>query len=389
MLRNANRNRDERGFGLITMALCIFVLLGFTGLAVDIGHMYIVKNEMQAFADAAAIAAAQELDSTTTGITLARTDATNTVNRWNFGTTAVSTVTVDFSLPDNTGNNNYTWVTNPNPAAGYTMARVRAQGSVPLYFMPAISATTSSTVAASAVAGQMKVTTFKQGVFPFSPFAQTFNLAKTASNALCGTPVTNGCVDSVTGLTVGQQYTLRWPSNPNPSNGNGSTNMCPGDNAAGQAMVDIANAAGGSERGFIEDTSASLINQTIVDDLQTVNRVVGDLVTMTGGAKQSQLSSLQSRINQDLNTTAMDSTSYFAGAHNNRRIVACLINDGSLVNSNQYDTIQMGAFLLLPAAQYGNGGNQSWCAEYLGPYVMGGKRRGAGSDGAYVIKLVM
>ena len=389
MLRTSSNNRRDRGFALITMAFCIFVLLGFTGLAVDIGHLYIVKNEVQAFADAAALAAAQELDSTTTGTSAARTDATNTTNRFNFGTTTVPTVLVDFSLPDATGANNYTWVSNPNPASGYTMVRVRAAATVPLYFMPAVSAPTTSTVWASAVAGQIKVTSFKQGVFPFSPFAQTFNLAKTASNSLCGTPVTNGCVDSMTGLTVGQQYTLRWPSNPNPSNGNGNTNMCPGDNAAGQTMVDIANAAGGSERGFIEDTSASLIAQTIIDDLQSVNRVVGDLVTMTGGAKQSQLDSLQTRINQDQNTTAMDSGAYFSSSHNNRRIVACLINDGSLVNGNQYDTIQMGAFLLLPSAQYGNGGNQSWCAEYLGPYVQGGKRRGAGSDGAYIIKLVM
>src|SRR3982750_2669015 len=102
MLRRTTEKPGERGFALMTMALSVFVLLGFTGLAIDIGHMYIVKNEVQAFADAAALAAAQELDSTTTGITAARTDATNTINRYNFGTTTVPTVLVDFSLPDAT-----------------------------------------------------------------------------------------------------------------------------------------------------------------------------------------------------------------------------------------------------------------------------------------------
>src|SRR3954471_9083880 len=132
MLRRTTEKPGERGFALMTMALSVFVLLGFTGLAVDIGHMYIVKNELQAFADAAALAAAQELDSTTTGTSAARSDATNSVNRWNFGTTGVSTVLVDFSLPDNTGANNFTWVSNPNPASGYTMVRVRASAPVSL-----------------------------------------------------------------------------------------------------------------------------------------------------------------------------------------------------------------------------------------------------------------
>jgi hypothetical protein len=153
-------------------------------------------------------------------------------------------------------------------------------------------------------------------------------------------------------------------------------------------MINIANSAGGSERGFIEEGAASVLRNTIVNDYQTVTREIGELVTLTDGAIQTILDALRQRIEQDLNTTATNSTQYFSGPHNNRRVVACLINDGVVQNGNQFRAIQIGAFLLLPGTTYGNGGNQSWCAEYLGPYCLGCNGRAAGSSGAYVVRLL-
>jgi hypothetical protein len=45
---------ERRGFVLVTMALTAVALFGVLGLAVDIGRIFIAKNETQAYCDAAA-----------------------------------------------------------------------------------------------------------------------------------------------------------------------------------------------------------------------------------------------------------------------------------------------------------------------------------------------
>jgi hypothetical protein len=254
------------------------------------------------------------------------------------------------------------WVAAPNPATSYRFARVTATANVNLFFLPAVVAATSTNVKARAVGAQVPKTQFREGLFPFSPYAHN----------------TTG---PDFGLVRGNDYTLRWPSTPKLF---GNSNVCPGDRDA--ATVAIANAAGASERGYIENTSASLIRSTIVDDYQSITRVVGDLVTMTGGAKQSQLTSLQDRINQDSDTSSMAFSDYRG---NGRRIVAVPINDGGTPVGINNRIVAIAAFLLKPTGQYGNGGNQCWCAEYIGPWVQGSHKKGVGdgSNGAFVVRL--
>ena len=54
-------NKNERGSVMVIVALSMVVLLGFTGLAVDFGGMAATKSELQNAADAAALAAAQDI----------------------------------------------------------------------------------------------------------------------------------------------------------------------------------------------------------------------------------------------------------------------------------------------------------------------------------------
>jgi Flp pilus assembly protein TadG len=372
---------NKSGFTLIASAVCSFAVIGSTGLAVDLGRMYIAKNEVQAFVDAAAIAATQQLDGTTAGTNRAQTAAQNVTNRWNLGTQLVTNVVVDFSRPDPTGGSSFTWAAAPSPATLYSVARVRASVPVTLFFISALARRNQSNVGAVAIGAQTPVTTFKQGLFPFSPFGHLFEIG---TGAACVGAPTIGCRNQTSGLLVGNEYTLRWPSNPTLGNGN----MCSGDRASGQTIIDIANSAGASERGFIENTAASISRQTVVNDYQSVTRSVGDFVTMTGGAMQTITDALQERIFQDTNQNATTAAAYFAGPHNNRRVVACLINDGNVVNTNQFRAIEIGAFLLLPGSTYGSGGNQGWCALYLGPYCQGCLGSAAGSSGAYVVRLL-
>src|SRR5215813_6698356 len=92
-----NRRKNQRGMVLMTMALTGIALIGAMGLAIDVGHIFIVKNETQAYVDAAAIAAALQMDGTSAGITRANSAATNLSAHWNFDSAALTSPTVEFS----------------------------------------------------------------------------------------------------------------------------------------------------------------------------------------------------------------------------------------------------------------------------------------------------
>ena len=52
----------QRGAVAIIVGICIVVLVGMIGLVVDMGHMFVIKTELQNAADSCALAAARELD---------------------------------------------------------------------------------------------------------------------------------------------------------------------------------------------------------------------------------------------------------------------------------------------------------------------------------------
>ncbi|MFO8241249.1 MAG: pilus assembly protein TadG-related protein [Dissulfuribacterales bacterium] len=53
--------KNESGAVAILIAVCLIVLIGFAALAFDIGHLYVVRNELQNAADAGALAGARML----------------------------------------------------------------------------------------------------------------------------------------------------------------------------------------------------------------------------------------------------------------------------------------------------------------------------------------
>ena len=62
--RRPNR-QQQQGAVAILIALSMTVMIGFVGLALDLGKLYVVKSELQNSADACALAAAQALTGTT------------------------------------------------------------------------------------------------------------------------------------------------------------------------------------------------------------------------------------------------------------------------------------------------------------------------------------
>jgi Flp pilus assembly protein TadG len=92
------RTRSERGSVLALTAISMLSLLLAAGLAVDISHFYTAKAELQNAADAAALAGASQLNSTSGGIKSAVTEATKALNKYDFKTSvSISDADVTFA----------------------------------------------------------------------------------------------------------------------------------------------------------------------------------------------------------------------------------------------------------------------------------------------------
>jgi Flp pilus assembly protein TadG len=370
------RGSKERGFVLVTMAVAAIALIGVLGLAVDLGHMFISKNETQAYCDSAALAAALLLDGTPSGIANAKTAVTNSTNAWNFSNTSVSSPTVTFARalagP---------WQTNPNPATGYSFVRVNATVPMQLYFIPVLVAQTVANVNSMATAAQVDLTSIPTGLAPY-------------------TAVSTDTTGPNFGLVVGGSYDLHWPqfnshrSGCDPTTPNYCFNWppCTDDSAASRTAV-VAN-WGDSNSGFWGSNSNAVIKQEVLNLIQIQGVAVGDNIEpiLTNGTKQSEASILDQRVSQDVNT---DNTvnGYLAAVHNGRRLLAVPVVDP--INPNTTSVIGYGVFLLQSDGQPSNyyksnsTGNEPYCAIYAGTYDIGSPNPGVGgTSGGSRVKLV-
>jgi Flp pilus assembly protein TadG len=87
---------DRRGATAVTVGLFMTLLIGMSGFVIDIGHVMYVKRELQASADAAALAGARELNCCTTSI--AASTATAYSAAWTSSTTKGSNKNIDNNL---------------------------------------------------------------------------------------------------------------------------------------------------------------------------------------------------------------------------------------------------------------------------------------------------
>src|SRR5689334_660480 len=119
----------QRGYIMIATALSLIFLLGVVGLSVDIGRMYITKNELQPYTASATVAAAIHLDGSSAGITRALAAHGSDKGKWRIGTTTSDSVTTSFAT---SSGGTYTTAP-PDPPTGYTYARVVAVVNLPMY----------------------------------------------------------------------------------------------------------------------------------------------------------------------------------------------------------------------------------------------------------------
>ena len=72
--------KKEQGAVAVTFALLLFLLLGFAGIALDFGHLLVVRTELQTAMDSCALAAAQEMDGQADALTRARSAGITAAN---------------------------------------------------------------------------------------------------------------------------------------------------------------------------------------------------------------------------------------------------------------------------------------------------------------------
>ena len=427
--RTTTRQKSQRGMVLMTMAICAIALIGAMGLAVDLGHIFIVKNETQAYVDAAAIAAALKMDGSTAGIARANTAATSLSAHWNFDSATLTTPTVEFS----TASSGATWylAANVTTALAPTMRFTRVTKTVApsIYFVPMVMPTPVYTqnVQSQAIAGQVDFaanTTIPNGLGPFTGVT-----ACNGSVTACENTAPNF------GLTVGDIYDIQWPqynsNRKNCGNGNGNGNggkaincfnstPCPGDvtldNGNGaDPMQEVVQYWGAKTNGYWGSTSTSDINSYILDIQQLASLAMGTNIDpyLSSGNKQGTAAILDARVNQDgvnydisgnSGSGLQKLTDYLANtAHNGRRLMPLPM---VYPNANNTTTVVGYAqFLLMTnisatgTSDYyvkGDGGvtsqgtgNDPYCAIYAGAWIIGSTNGGVGStSGGGRVRLV-
>lgn len=336
------------------------VLLGMLGLTIDLGRAYVIRSELQAYSDAAAVAAAFELDGTSDG--LARADAaaatgpTNLgapANRYDFSTRAVSGIEATYSTTFSGA-----YESSAGATANSRFVRVTASANAPLYFMPILPGVGSSKVlGASSVAGQALEPSIGNGMAPFSPDA-------------------HNAADPNFGLTLGEYYTLKWPP---PGQRDKPGNRCSGD-------VGFTPPNSSSSRGFInvgQGNGNSALYDAIVNNhfYKDQPYTIGSLIDWVPGNKNVR-PAVSDRLNQDTDTTSVTYSSYTG---NGRRLLAAPVNDGG----DPARVVGFGAFFM-PPDMCQDKNISPCCAEYVGPGLIHGSRKSPGSGagaGVYRVRL--
>jgi Flp pilus assembly protein TadG len=358
---------------LVWFALTFLGLIGFIGIAVDVGRMYIVRNEAQSFADAAALAAAAELNGTTTGIAAATAAANSNWGKYHFGSLSFPAPDVKYSTVSTGG-----WTAAPNPAANYRFAQVIVTvNNLPMYLMPILTGQQNGTVAARAVAGQAAMNG-TSGTFPFSPQAHCGSAADcTAKGIAWGDGY---------GLTIGQKYALRWSSK---TDSDTATSFCPGDQDPPFANYVLSGKLF-PQTGALGPSGADLRAEELDGLPQNLN--IGDDLSnliangdKTGPTDQGMTDRLALDPNKAAYATYADYLAgYYSSGGNGERVVIVPISQFPTAGSGT--VLSFGAFLLEPS--YPKAGKSYWCAMYLGSAVEWTNHPGASTTGLFELRLV-
>jgi Flp pilus assembly protein TadG len=328
-MQNATEPRgQEKGAILYIVGASLFVLLGFLGLAFDLGHMYNNKSQLQNMADAAALSGATALNGTAAGIDLAtlraRDSNSRLANKTEFNNAGVTLAEANVSF-STTLNGNYESrsVARTNPTDVKFVRVVVPPQTTEIFFAKVIPGIpNSSTFGAEAVAGQTPVTKACSGLDPFSP-----------------APIPlNNTSDPNFGYIEDQIYEVRLaPGN----SGKGCSDYGLPGSVTGN--FGLASPAGcGPSTTCFEDT---ILNNATGPCIT----IGGSLPTDTGNGGNAVLGIIQQRFNQDTDTNPYPNYDAYVNANlgNNRRRIRVAFNNGVIPNGNHpYTVAGFGCFFM-------------------------------------------
>ena len=131
----AKLHTDQRGSVMVMTAILMAALILAMGLCIDVARVYMIRTELQNAADAAALAAARELNSGAGGIQDAVTRATTIVNNYGFNDAAVNVSAGDVKFAINLYGTYETSATAQLNPTNYRFVQVTTQStSTPMLF---------------------------------------------------------------------------------------------------------------------------------------------------------------------------------------------------------------------------------------------------------------
>jgi hypothetical protein len=332
---------------------------------------------LQAYADAAALAAVYQMDGTQPGIQKANATAlggpfgTHPPAGYNFNSTAVSGVTTEYAPALNGTYVPYA-TASASATNSYAYVRVSATAVVPVSFLRVLRGIPQRMrLTASATAGQRaSASVTNGGLAPFMPDAHNTS-------------------DRVNwGFVPGGQYTLKWGNasssgsgNSGKGKGSGSGNNSPATTCTGDVGWNNPNPT--AQHGFVDlgqGNSNSRLRTGITygtyPNAQTTPSSVSAGMTLSGvpGNRGSSIfDALQERVNQDTDNSSTTYAAYVAGGRGNgRRIITVAIADPSTWSGNGNGSARTVGFANFFLATNYSGSSDPICAFYIGPGSVNG-----------------
>lgn len=361
------------GAVLIILAITLVALLGIIGLAIDIGHAYVNKSQLQNIADACALAGASALNETAAGIVEAQSRATdsgsNLNNKFEFNRKPLaidnSWVTYSISL-------NGPWVSGATAQglpAGIKFVKVAipaTQQSDVIFgsLIPGVSNVIN--LGAEAVAGRAAQNQACEGVL--DPFA-----VPPGPNGGLGDPTGNF------GYVPGHVYEVRFSPG---SSGKNCSSTFPLTSTTGNFGFADPDGCG---------PNVTCLRNALLDPNPGGNCVqisVEALDTTTGNMGNAALKAMQDRFDQDTNsatytTLAAYNSGYVNSATNGRRIVMVSMTDGYVPpgHSGQYNVEGFGCFFMADRPD-ASPPSSAICLMYVGNCGIVGPQANSGSSSA-------
>ena len=154
------RRQRQRGAIIVTTALLLLFLLGFMGIALDFGRLFVVKSELQTALDSCSLAAAQELDGASDALSRATSAGltAGNLNRIHFQSEVAGIAAADVTFSDSlTGS--YSQTFSPAGNAKYAKCLHAKTGLVPWLLQAMGAFSGDASMGASKTVGAVAVAT--------------------------------------------------------------------------------------------------------------------------------------------------------------------------------------------------------------------------------------